>query len=67
MEVIANLFLHDWTHQLYFSLHVKYQSYGYTWPIAEDIKSQHHLEVCGALRRRKHYVSSLQLNGVDVF
>ena len=30
--------LHDWTQQLYFSLHVKYQSHGYTWPIAESIR-----------------------------
>jgi len=32
------LILHDWTHQLYFSLHVKYQAYGYTRPITEDIR-----------------------------
>jgi len=32
------LILHDWTHQLYFSLHVNYQSHDYTWPIAEGIR-----------------------------
>ena len=31
------MILHDWRHQFYFSLHVNYQSYGYTRPIAESI------------------------------
>ena len=35
---VTNLILHDWTHQPYFSLHVKYQSYGYTRLIAENIR-----------------------------
>ena len=34
----TNLILHDWRQLLYFSLHVKYQSYGYTRPIAEGIR-----------------------------
>jgi len=33
------LILHDWTHQLYFSLHVTYQAYGYIQLIAEPIRS----------------------------
>ena len=37
MEEI-DLILDDWTQQLYFSLHVKYQSYGYTWLIAEGVQ-----------------------------
>jgi len=32
------LILHDWTHQLYFSLHVNHQSYDYTRPIIEGIQ-----------------------------
>jgi len=32
------LILGDWTQQLYFSLHVNYQSYGYTRLIAEGIQ-----------------------------
>ena len=31
------MILHDWTHQPYFSLHVNYQSYGYTRLIADSI------------------------------
>ena len=34
----TNLILHDWTHQLYFSLHVNYHWYSYTRPIAESIR-----------------------------
>ena len=33
------MILHDWRHQLYFSLHVKYQSYSYTRLIAEGIRA----------------------------
>jgi len=32
------LILNDWTHQLYFSLHVNYQSHDYSRQIAEDIR-----------------------------
>jgi len=32
------LILNDWTLQLYFSLHVNYQWYSYTQPIAEVIR-----------------------------
>ena len=32
------MILHDWTHQLYFSLYVKYQSYSYTRLISESIR-----------------------------
>ena len=34
----CKLNLHDWTYQLYFSLHVKFQSYSYTRLIAESIR-----------------------------
>jgi len=34
---------------------------------SQSTQEEHHLEVCGALRRRKRYVSSLQLNVVDAF
>ena len=37
MEEI-DLILDDWTQQLYFSLYVKYQTYGYTRPIAESVR-----------------------------
>jgi len=32
------LTLHDWTHQPYISLHIKYQSNSYTWLISEGIR-----------------------------
>jgi len=51
------LILHDWTQQLYFSLHVKYQSYGYTRLIAERIRSA---SPGGMRNTRTSYVSRLQ-------
>ena len=34
----TNLILYDWTKQLYFSLHIKYQSYSYTQSITDDTR-----------------------------
>ena len=47
------LILHDWTHQLYFSLHVKYQYYSYTRLFAEGIRraSPRCMQVTMALMR----------------
>ena len=36
MEELQTLILHDWTHQSYFSLHIKYQSYSCPRLIAES-------------------------------
>ena len=38
----TNLILYDWAKQLYFSLHIKYQSYSYTQSITDDIRRASH-------------------------